>query len=102
MPDRRLVVVGDGPEMRRLRFRAPPNVDLRGRLPTPEVREHMQRARAFLFAGRRGRTRRADLGRGGTVPASQKVHRPAQAEPAASHRSRRKPRDRMSRAGSGR
>jgi glycosyltransferase involved in cell wall biosynthesis len=30
---------------------AAPNIDLLGRLPTPEVREHMQRARAFLFAG---------------------------------------------------
>jgi glycosyltransferase involved in cell wall biosynthesis len=51
MPQRHLVVIGDGPEMRRLRSKAPPNVALRGRLATPEVREHMQRARAFLFAG---------------------------------------------------
>lgn len=51
MPERRLVVIGDGPEMRRLRSSAPPNVELRGRLPTPEVRARMQRARAFLFAG---------------------------------------------------
>jgi len=51
MPDRRLVVIGDGPEMRRLRSKATPNVELRGRLPTADVCEHMQRARAFLFAG---------------------------------------------------
>ncbi|MGA7985641.1 MAG: glycosyltransferase family 4 protein [Burkholderiales bacterium] len=51
MPERRLVVIGDGPEMARLRSALPPNVELRGRLPTPEVRDHMQRARAFLFAG---------------------------------------------------
>jgi glycosyltransferase involved in cell wall biosynthesis len=51
MPDRRLVVIGDGPEMRRLRSKASPNVALRGRLPTPEVHDHMRRARAFLFAG---------------------------------------------------
>jgi glycosyltransferase involved in cell wall biosynthesis len=51
MPDRHLVVVGDGPEMRRLRSKTPPNVTLRGRLPTPEVLDHMRRARAFLFAG---------------------------------------------------
>jgi glycosyltransferase involved in cell wall biosynthesis len=50
-PDRRLVVVGGGPEMRRLRAMAPPNVELTGRLPTGEVLAHMQRARAFLFAG---------------------------------------------------
>lgn len=51
MPERRLVVIGDGPEMPRLRSALPPNVELRGRLPTAEVRSHMQRARAFLFAG---------------------------------------------------
>jgi len=51
MPERRLVVIGDGPEMRRLRSFARPNVRLLGRLPTADVRDHMQRARAFLFAG---------------------------------------------------
>ncbi|MGA8006245.1 MAG: glycosyltransferase family 4 protein [Burkholderiales bacterium] len=51
MPERRLVVIGDGPEMPRLRAALPPNVELRGRLSTPEVLGHMQRARAFLFAG---------------------------------------------------
>jgi glycosyltransferase involved in cell wall biosynthesis len=50
-PDRRLVVVGDGPEMGRLRALAPPNVELRGRLPGAEVLALMQRARAFFFAG---------------------------------------------------
>ena len=51
MPQRRLVVVGDGPEMRRLRAAAPANVSLTGRLQASGVREQMQRARAFLFAG---------------------------------------------------
>lgn len=51
MPDRRLVVIGDGPEMRRLRARVRSNVQLLGRLSDAAVREHMQRARAFLFAG---------------------------------------------------
>ena len=51
MPKRRLVVIGDGPQMRHLRSTTSPNVELRGRLPTAQVREHMQRARAFLFAG---------------------------------------------------
>ncbi|HEX9431876.1 MAG TPA: glycosyltransferase [Burkholderiales bacterium] len=49
--ERRLIIIGSGPEMRRLRSKATPNVELLGRLPTPEVRDHMQRARAFLFAG---------------------------------------------------
>lgn len=51
MPERRLIVIGDGPQLRRLRARAPGNVRLTGRLPDAEVRAHMQRARAFLFAG---------------------------------------------------
>jgi glycosyltransferase involved in cell wall biosynthesis len=51
MPERRLVVIGDGPEMRRLRDQAPSNVQMLGRLPTPAVLDHMRRARAFLFAG---------------------------------------------------
>ena len=50
-PDRRLVVVGGGSELGRLRSTAPPNVAFTGRLPTPQVVDHMQRARAFLFAG---------------------------------------------------
>ncbi len=51
LPQRRLVVIGDGPEMRRLRARAPNNVELRGRLSAAEVVEYLQRARAFVFAG---------------------------------------------------
>jgi glycosyltransferase involved in cell wall biosynthesis len=51
LPDRRLVVIGDGPEMGRLRARAARNVELLGRRPTPEVVDHLRRARAFLFGG---------------------------------------------------
>ncbi len=51
LPGRRLVVIGDGPEMARLRAMATGNVELRGRLSSAEVIAHMQRARAFLFAG---------------------------------------------------
>lgn len=50
-PHRRLVVVGGGSELGRLHSAAPPNVAFTGRLPTPQVVDHMQRARAFLFAG---------------------------------------------------
>lgn len=51
LPDRRLVVIGDGPDMKRIRAFATGNVELLGYRPTAEVREYMQRARAFLFAG---------------------------------------------------
>jgi glycosyltransferase involved in cell wall biosynthesis len=50
LPDRRLVVIGDGPEFDRLRKRATPNVTLLGRQPARVLREHLQRARAFVFA----------------------------------------------------
>jgi glycosyltransferase involved in cell wall biosynthesis len=50
MPERRLVVVGDGPDLPRLRRALPPNVELLGHLPTAQLVERMQRARAFVFA----------------------------------------------------
>jgi glycosyltransferase involved in cell wall biosynthesis len=43
-------VVGDGPEAARLRALAGPNVEFTGRLPPGQLRERLQRARAFLFA----------------------------------------------------
>ncbi len=50
MPSRKLVVIGDGPELPRLRASCPPNVSLLGRQPDDVVRQHLQAARAFLFA----------------------------------------------------
>ena len=50
MPDRRLVVIGEGPELKRLKALAPANVELLGHQPAASLLEHMQRARAFLFA----------------------------------------------------
>jgi glycosyltransferase involved in cell wall biosynthesis len=48
---RRLVVIGDGPQLRTLRRRAGPTVNLLGWQPFPVVREHLARARAFVFPG---------------------------------------------------
>lgn len=50
MPARRLVVIGEGPELERLRAGAPPNVSFLGRQPDGVVVDWMRRARAFLFA----------------------------------------------------
>jgi glycosyltransferase involved in cell wall biosynthesis len=50
MPDKRLVVIGDGPEFARVKALAGPNVQLMGYQPFETLREHMQRARAFVFA----------------------------------------------------
>jgi len=50
MPQRRLVVIGDGPELERVRAVAGPNVELRGYLGNEALVDHLQRARAFVFA----------------------------------------------------
>jgi len=49
MPTRRLMVVGDGPELSRLRSRASSNVEFVGFQPAGEVHDRVKRARAFLF-----------------------------------------------------
>lgn len=50
MPTRKLVVVGDGPELPKLRANCPPNVQLLGFQPDDVVQQQMGSARAFLFA----------------------------------------------------
>jgi glycosyltransferase involved in cell wall biosynthesis len=50
MAARKLVVIGDGPEMPRLRAMCPPNVELLGFQPAEVVQQHLGSARAFLFA----------------------------------------------------
>ncbi len=49
MPQRRLVVIGDGPEAAKIRRMAPENVTLLGRQPFEVARKHMQCARAFIY-----------------------------------------------------
>jgi glycosyltransferase involved in cell wall biosynthesis len=49
-PDRRLIVVGDGPERPKIERLATSNVTILGHRPTPELRHLLQRARAFVFA----------------------------------------------------
>jgi glycosyltransferase involved in cell wall biosynthesis len=50
MPDRRLVVIGDGPDMAQCRALAGPNVQIMGYQSDEVLREYMQRAKAFVFA----------------------------------------------------
>jgi glycosyltransferase involved in cell wall biosynthesis len=50
LPQRRLIVIGDGTEMARVRKIAGPNVELLGYQSSATVRAYMQRARAFVFA----------------------------------------------------
>lgn len=50
MPDKKLIVIGDGPEMAKVRDRAGPNVTIMGVQSDEVLRSHMQRAKAFVFA----------------------------------------------------
>ena len=50
MPNRRLVVVGTGPDFAKLQRNAPANVKFAGFLPSSNVRAVIERARAFVFA----------------------------------------------------
>lgn len=50
MPQRRLVVIGTGPELDRVRAKAGPNIQLLGYQGHEVLQDHLQRARAFVFA----------------------------------------------------
>lgn len=48
-PDKKLVVIGDGPEMAKVKAAAGPNVEILGYQSFDVLRDHMQRAKAFIF-----------------------------------------------------
>ena len=50
MPDRRLVVIGDGSEMAKIKSKAGSNVNILGYQSNSVMLEHMQKAKAFVFA----------------------------------------------------
>ena len=50
MPDKRLVVIGDGPDFAKIKARAGANIILLGFAETTVLRDYLQRARAFVFA----------------------------------------------------
>ncbi|TDN70081.1 glycosyltransferase family 4 protein [Paraburkholderia sp. BL10I2N1] len=50
MPQRRLVVIGDGPDMQKVRAKATPNVEIMGYQPFAVLHDRMRRAKAFVFA----------------------------------------------------
>lgn len=50
MPDKTLVVIGNGPDFEKIHAKATPNVRLMGYQPYSVLRNHMQRAKAFVFA----------------------------------------------------
>ncbi|MCE8040712.1 glycosyltransferase family 4 protein [Halomonas daqingensis] len=50
MPDKQLVVIGDGPQMGKVRAAATPNIQVLGYQPFDVLKDHMARAKAFVFA----------------------------------------------------
>ncbi|MFK3841207.1 glycosyltransferase family 4 protein [Serratia sp. NPDC087055] len=50
MPNKKLVVIGDGSEMSKIKSKATSNVDILGYQSNVVMQEHMQKAKAFVFA----------------------------------------------------
>jgi glycosyltransferase involved in cell wall biosynthesis len=50
MPDKKLVVIGDGPEWDKAQLAKAPNVTMLGYQPFDALKKHMQSAKAFVFA----------------------------------------------------
>ena len=50
MPERKLIVIGDGPDMRKIRDKATPNIEIMGYQPFSVLQDKMRRAKAFVFA----------------------------------------------------
>ncbi|MGY3082534.1 glycosyltransferase family 4 protein [Pseudomonas fragi] len=50
MPDKKLIVIGDGPQFDKVKQAATPNITIMGYQPFNVLRDHMQRAKAFVFA----------------------------------------------------
>ena len=50
MPDKRLVVIGDGPHFDKVKGRAGRNVELIGYQPASKMKDYYQKAKAFIYA----------------------------------------------------
>lgn len=50
MPNKKLVVIGDGPDFNKIKNKAAPNVQIMGYQSFDVLRDHMRRAQAFVFA----------------------------------------------------
>lgn len=50
MPDKKLVVIGSGSEMEKIKSKASKNIEILGYQPNSIMEEHMQNAKAFVFA----------------------------------------------------
>ncbi|CAM5389404.1 hypothetical protein SAFG77S_07329 [Streptomyces afghaniensis] len=50
MPDKKLIVIGDGPDFKKIKAKAGSNVHLMGYQSFEVLKDHMQRAKGFIFA----------------------------------------------------
>jgi glycosyltransferase involved in cell wall biosynthesis len=50
MPDKKLVVIGDGPEMKKIKSKAGKNIEILGYQEFALLKAYMQKAKAFIFA----------------------------------------------------
>lgn len=50
MSDKKLIVIGDGPDFKKIKSKAAENITLMGYQPFEVLKEHMQKAKAFVFA----------------------------------------------------
>ncbi len=50
MPNKKLVIIGDGPDMPKVKKFAAPNIEIMGYKKFPFLKEKMQKAKAFIFA----------------------------------------------------
>lgn len=50
MPERKLLVIGDGPQMRLIKKIAKKNIELLGYQPSEKLNEYLQKAKAFIYA----------------------------------------------------
>ncbi|NGX36271.1 MAG: hypothetical protein K1000chlam1_01112, partial [Candidatus Anoxychlamydiales bacterium] len=50
MPDKKLVVIGDGPDMKKIKAKAKKNIEILGYQKDAVLKEHLKKAKAFVFA----------------------------------------------------
>ena len=50
LPDKKLVIIGEGPEWKKIRKKAKKNVEILGHQTNEELRSYLQRAKGFVFA----------------------------------------------------
>jgi len=50
LPNLKLVVIGDGPQRKLIERKATKNIEILGAVPDLEIKKHLQKAKAFIFA----------------------------------------------------